>query len=183
MVKILSYFYKKVLMEFNIVKSLTNEYKHECAGTRKLLEKVPMDQLSWKPHEKANSLNDLVLHIVDLPNWVTATLERSELDFSTEPYNPKKAATVEELLKIHDDAVASALKSIANTNAGTLVNDSWTLRNGEQVYFTMPKIGVLRGFALNHLYHHRGQLVIYLRMLGVSLKGVGLYGPTAEDEM
>ncbi|HUM52631.1 MAG TPA: DinB family protein [Chitinophagales bacterium] len=168
-------------MEFDIIKSLTNEYTNECASTRKLLASVPLDNPSWKPHEKSMSLGNLAIHVADLPNWVPITLERSELDFATEPYNPKKATTTEELLKIHDDAVASALESIKNTTAEILVNENWTMRNGEKIYFTMPKIAVLRSSAFNHLYHHRGQLTVYLRLLGVAVPG--MYGPTADYPM
>lgn len=90
----------------------------------------------------------------------------------------EKAATVEELLKIHDDATAAALQSIQNTSADVLVNQQWTMRNGDTIYFTMPKIAVLRSFALNHVYHHRGQLTVYLRLLDVPVRGA--YGPTAD---
>ncbi|MFN8282727.1 MAG: DinB family protein [Chitinophagales bacterium] len=165
-------------MDFNIIKSLTNEYTNECASTRRLLETIPMDKLSWKPHEKSMSLESLAIHIADLPNWVPITLDRDGLDFATEPYVAKKAATVEELLKIHDDATAAALQSIQNTSADVLVNQQWTMRNGDTIYFTMPKIAVLRSFALNHVYHHRGQLTVYLRLLDVPVRGA--YGPTAD---
>jgi uncharacterized damage-inducible protein DinB len=168
-------------MDFNIIKSLTNEYTSECASTRRLLASVPMDKLSWKPHEKSMPLGNLAIHIADLPNWVPITLERSELDFATEPYNPKKATTTEELLKIHDDATAAALQSIQNSNAEVLVKENWTMRNGDKVYFTMPKIAVLRSSAFNHLYHHRGQLSVYLRLLDIPVPG--MYGPTADNPM
>lgn len=168
-------------MDFNIIKSLTNEYTSECASTRRLLASVPMDKLSWKPHEKSMPLGSLAIHIADLPNWVPITLERSELDFATEPYNPKKATTTEELLKIHDDATAAALQSIQNSSAEVLVKENWTMRNGDKVYFTMPKIAVLRSSAFNHLYHHRGQLSVYLRLLDIPVPG--MYGPTADNPM
>lgn len=168
-------------MDFNIIKSLTNEYTSECASTRRLLASVPMDKLSWRPHEKSMPLGNLAIHIADLPNWVPITLERSELDFATEPYNPKKATTTEELLKIHDDATAAALQSIQNSSAEVLVKENWTMRNGDKVYFTMPKIAVLRSSAFNHLYHHRGQLTVYLRLLDIPVSG--MYGPTADNPM
>lgn len=168
-------------MEFDIIKSLTNEYTHECASTRKLLEKVPLDKPDWKPHEKSMTLHNLAVHIADVPNWVPVTLERSELDFAKEKYNPKTAANTDELLKIHDDAVAAALQSIKNTTAEILKNETWTMRNGETIYFTMPKIAVLRSFAFNHIYHHRGQMSVYLRLLNVPVPG--MYGPTADENM
>ncbi|MFN8295506.1 MAG: DinB family protein [Chitinophagales bacterium] len=167
-------------MDFDIIKSLTNEYTHECAGTRKILERVPMDKLSWKPHEKSMALEFLATHIAEIPEWVPLTIEQSELDFAKQPYQAKRITTTEELLKIHDDATAAALLSIKNTTADVLKNETWTMRNGETVYFTMPKIAVLRSFAFNHIYHHRGQLTVYLRLLGVPVPG--MYGPTADDK-
>ncbi len=83
-------------------------------------------------------------------------------------------------MKSHDDATAAALKSIQNTTAEILKNETWTMRNGETIYFTLPKIAVLRTWCFNHLYHHRGQLTVYLRMLNVALPG--MYGPTADDK-
>lgn len=166
-------------MDFNIIKSLTNEYTHECTSTRKLLERIPLDNPAWKPHEKSMKIHDLAVHVADIPNWVPITIEKNELDFAKGDYSPKKAATTEELLKIHDDATAAALQSIQNTTAEILVKENWTMRNGELIYFTMPKIAVLRSWCFNHLYHHRGQLTVYLRLLGVPLPG--MYGPTADE--
>lgn len=167
-------------MEFDIIKSLTNEYSHECASTRKLLEKTPMDKLSWKPHDKSLSMEQLATHVAEIPEWVVITLEQSELDFEATPYQEKKIKTLTDLLKIHDDATASALKAIQNTTAEILKNEKWTMRNGAQIYFTMPKIAVLRSFAFNHIYHHRGQLTVYLRLLDIPVPG--MYGPTADDK-
>lgn len=177
----LIYFYKKDnFMDFDIIKSLTNEYTHECANTRKLLEKVPLDNPSWKPHEKSMTIQNLAVHIADIPNWVPITIEKNELDFAKGDYQPKTATTIAELLKIHDDATTAALLSIKNATADILKNENWTMRNGETIYFTMPKIAVLRSFAFNHIYHHRGQMTVYLRLLGISVPG--MYGPTADDQ-
>ncbi len=168
-------------MDFDIIKSLTNEYTHECASTRKLLERVPMDKLSWKPHEKSMPLGYLAIHIAELPSYVTITLSKDELDWAVEKYVPKTATTLEELLKIHDDATASALQSIQNSSADILKNGTFSMRSGEQVYFVMPKIAALRSSAFNHIYHHRGQLTVYLRLLDIPVPG--MYGPTADFPM
>ncbi|MFN8237948.1 MAG: DinB family protein [Chitinophagales bacterium] len=158
--------------------SLLMEYEKECANTRKLLAAVPMDRLGWKPHEKSMSLEQLAVHIADIPNWMAITIEKEVLDFAKEEYKPKKVATQDDLLKIHDDAVAAALKCLSEASDEKLL-ENWTMRNGEQIYFTMPKVAVLRMFVYNHLYHHRGQLTVYLRLLDVPVPG--MYGPTADD--
>jgi uncharacterized damage-inducible protein DinB len=159
--------------------SLLMEYEKECANTRKLLERVPFQDPNWRPHEKSMTLIDLAIHIADVPNWMGLTIEQEELDFAKWKYVPKQAAHVEALLKIHDDAVAGAMKSLSATTNEALL-DNWTMRHGEQIYFTMPKAACLRFFVYNHLYHHRGQLTVYLRMLNVPLPG--MYGPTADEK-
>lgn len=168
-------------MDFDIIKSLNNEFVNECANTRKLLAAVPLENPAWKPHEKSMQIHDLAVHIADLPNYVSSVLDRKELDWATEKYVPKKATTTEELLKIHDDAVISALKSIQQSSADSLKNETFSMRNGEHVYFTIPKIAALRNIAMNHLYHHRGQLTVYLRLLNIPVPG--MYGPTADFPM
>lgn len=159
---------------------LLREYKHECESTRKLLSVVPFDNPNWKPHEKSMTLSELAIHIADLPNWVPVTLERDVLDFAKEEYKPKTATSTEELLKIHDDAVDAAIKSLTAATDERFM-ENWTMRNGDKVYFTMQKIAVVRAFAFNHVYHHRGQLTVYLRLLNIPVPG--MYGPTADFEM
>jgi len=109
-------------------------------------------------------------------------------DFAITPYVPKEEGTTEDLLKYYDDCVGKARTSIQNISdenfmkTWTLRNGetvSWTLRNGETVYLAMPKIQAMRGFCLNHLYHHRGQLTVYLRTLNVPLPSI--YGPSADE--
>ena len=165
-------------MQFN--KGLLSEYIHECDSTRKLLASVPFNDPNWKPHEKSMSISQLAVHIADIPNWMTVTLDRDELDFAKGDYQPKKASTTEELLKIHDEAVESAVKCLTAATNNEKFMEDWTMRNGEQVYFTMKKIATLRAWVFNHLYHHRGQLTVYLRLLNIPVPG--MYGPTADDK-
>lgn len=162
----------------SIITSLLEEYRHECDSTRRLLEKVPFDNPSWKPHEKSMSLQNLAVHIADIPNWAVAIVDHEELDFAKGDYVPKTAANTAELLAIHDAAVAGALECLARTKEEKLA-ENWTMRNGEQIYFTMPKGVCVRTWVFNHLYHHRGQLTVYLRLLNVPVPG--MYGPTADD--
>ena len=166
-------------MEFDILKSLSNEFTHESAGTRKILERIPMDNLSWKPHEKSMSIGNLATHLVELEEWIPVVIEQNGLDFATAPYQPKKIESIESLLKEHDDAVSLALQTIGNADVDALKKETWTMRNGETIYFSLPKIATLRSFAFNHLYHHRAQLTVYFRLLGIPVPG--LYGPSADE--
>ena len=157
--------------------SLIPEYEMELKNTRKMLERVPMEKADWKPHEKSMSLGRLAVHVAEIPGWMTVTITTDELDFA-KGYTPNKAASNEELLKLFDDNAAKALDELKKASDETFLGN-WTMRNGDHLYFTMPKVVVARGFAMNHLYHHRAQLSVYLRLLDVPVPG--MYGPSADE--
>jgi uncharacterized damage-inducible protein DinB len=159
---------------------LINELKHEAATTRKLLAAIPADKKTWKPHEKSMVLEGLAKHIADLPTWVNYTLEQDAIDFS-KPY-PKSPefTTTEALVARFDHNVAEATKSLENFNEDQFFKD-WSLRDGDKIFFTMPKIAVLRNMVYNHTVHHRAQLGVYLRLLNVAVPNS--YGPTADFPM
>ncbi|RYY96471.1 MAG: damage-inducible protein DinB [Chitinophagaceae bacterium] len=158
--------------------SLLPELKHEAASTRKMLERVPYDKWDWKPHEKSMSLGALATHVADLVNWTAFTLGTEEINWAEFKYNPPVASSTAELLSILDKNTQASVEALsAATDEQLMAN--WTMRAGDQVYFTLPRIAVLRTYAFNHLVHHRGQLSVYLRLLGVPVPG--MYGPTADE--
>ena len=108
---------------------------------------------------------------------ITVTLTTDELDFA-KGYTKNKADTRDELLKLFDDYSARAMEVLKNASDETFLSN-WTMRNGDHIYFTMPKVVVARNFAMNHLYHHRAQLSVYLRLLDVPVPG--MYGPSADE--
>lgn len=154
------------------------ELKHEAVSTRKMLERVPLEKSSWKPHEKSMPLGNLTFHIADLPSWVTETMTTDELDFANTEYNPQNFESTDELLKFFDNKIADAIKALEESPDEIFLSN-WKLRNGDTVFFDMPRTQVLRGFCYNHIYHHRGQLSVYLRLLDVPLPSS--YGPTADE--
>ncbi|MDB5230500.1 MAG: hypothetical protein JWN76_1305 [Chitinophagaceae bacterium] len=161
-----------------ISRSLQGEFENEMSNTRKILERVPQNP-DWKPHEKSMSLGRLSTHIAEIPTWITMTLATEELDWSKFDYKPFAAESNEALLKFFDKNVEDARTTILTAADEAFLAD-WTMRNGDQVYFTMPKVAVVRTFAMNHLIHHRAQLTVYLRLLNVPLPQ--LYGPTADEQ-
>ena len=161
-----------------MIKEYVAEFKQELANTRKVLERVPAVHFNWKPHEKSMSLLKMASHIADMARWATITVQQDELDFSKPYPKPPEINTTEELLAFFDQVKVEALAALVNTKEETL-QENWTLRNGEQVIFTMPKAVVLRSMVFNHIIHHRGQLTIYLRLLDVPIPG--LYGPSADE--
>lgn len=159
------------------IESFAKELEQESIGTKKLLALVPADKADWKPHEKSMALKTLATHIAEIPGWIAMGLKTDELDFATTPYNPKDCNTAAELVSYFEENVTKAKETLAEYDDSVL-NDSWTMRNGEAVYFTMSKHEVIR-HSFGQLIHHRAQLGIYLRLLNIPIPGV--YGPSADE--
>lgn len=159
---------------------LLNELLHEAKSTRKMLELVPEDKFSWKPHEKSMTMGELASHLAEMPYYAYVTVEQDVLDFATSDYKPKTAATNAELLQIFDENLAKATQSLKNASDEKLLAN-WKMQAGDVVYMDMPRTQVLRGFVLNHNIHHRGQFSVYLRLNDIPLPSV--YGPTADETM
>ena len=162
----------------NISSVLIGEMEHEAKTTRACLERVPADKFDWKPHEKSMEFGKLAAHIAEMFGWTPATLQQAELDFSKMDYKPFAPKTTEDLLEFFDKTVAEAIDVLRNTGDEVFLED-WTMRNGEQVYFTMPKAVVMRSFVMNHIVHHRGQLSVYLRLNDIPVPAI--YGPSADE--
>jgi uncharacterized damage-inducible protein DinB len=159
---------------------LLPEFDHEMATTRRLLEIVPGQDATWRPHPKSYTLGDLAAHIARLPLWGRYVATQRELDLGA-PENASLAragfTTTPELVERFDQNVREAREALAATPDAAM-KEQWTLKNAGKVIFSMSRAGVLRGFVLSHLIHHRGQLTVYLRMREVPLPSI--YGPTAD---
>ena len=159
--------------------SFIGELQSEAITTRKLLANVPSDKKDWVPHAKSMKLGRLATHVAELPLWIISSVKNNELDFSKGYLPHATFNSSEELVGQFDKNVEDAIASLKDVSDETL-NEMWTLRNGEHVYFTMPKKVVIRSMAINHFIHHRGQLGVYLRLLDVPIPG--MYGPSADDK-
>jgi uncharacterized damage-inducible protein DinB len=162
--------------------ALLPEFDTEMASTRKMLERVPVANLAYKPHEKSGSLGWLAWHVSDLPSWVVETINKDELDFApvgAPRAEPPKMESREQLLASFDRKVAEARAAIAGVSDERLAGN-WTLKAGGHTIFTMPRATVLRSFVMNHMIHHRAQLGVYLRMNDVAVPG--MYGPSADEK-
>ena len=161
-----------------IASAFLAELENEAKVTRACLERVPADKFDWKPHEKSMTFGRLATHCAEMFGWTKETLKSDVLDFAAFDYKPFEPKSNEELLAFFDDHIAKAKAILAETSDETFMTD-WTMRNGEQVYFTMPKVAVMRSFVMNHIIHHRGQLSVYLRLNGIPVPS--LYGPSADE--
>lgn len=162
----------------NLAQGLLDEVKYEAMSTRKLLERVPFDKADYKPHPKSMSLKQLATHVAEISGWYKETLLQDVLDFAAGDYVPKEINNTADLLALHDKNIAQAEKILSEVSQEEF-GKMWTMKNGDTVYFTMPKAAVVRSWCMNHLYHHRAQLTVYLRMLDVALPSI--YGPTADE--
>ena len=158
--------------------ALIAELKMEAANTRKILEKVPVEKNDWKPHQKSMALGRLATHVAEIPSWVSTIFLADELDFAKTPFKSHVATTSQELLDILDKNLNEAVSVLENVTDEDF-EKMWSMRNGVQVYFTLPKKVVLRTFAYSHNFHHRARLGVYLRLLDVPVPG--MYGPTADE--
>lgn len=160
----------------NLAESLMSELTHETETTRRVLQRVPQDKLAWKPHPKSLSLGQLAMHIAVLPMGIASLLGELLRDL---PVVPRPEATsMEELMSALDASVAFACSRLSEWGDDGLAVH-WKLVNGGRTLFDLPRGSVFRSIMLNHWYHHRGQLTVYLRLLDVPVPGV--YGPTADE--
>jgi uncharacterized damage-inducible protein DinB len=158
------------------------EVEQEMAQTRKTLARVPDDKFSYKPHEKSMTMGALALHIAMMADWGADTLTSDNFDVAPvggSAYVMPTANNSAELLALFDTSVAKLKKNLAATENDAMMQP-WSLLQGGNPIFTMPRAAVMRAMILNHLVHHRGQLTVYLRMCDVPVPA--LYGPSADEK-
>jgi uncharacterized damage-inducible protein DinB len=160
--------------------ALLAEFDQEMVGTRKTLANLPDDKMGWKPHPKSFPMGTLARHVADLPNWMTETIAKDELEIGDFPgYPAPETNTQKALLELFDKNVAKARAALEGASDETLMKP-WTLMVHGHKAFTLPKVGVLRSIVMNHIIHHRAQLGVYLRMNDCPVPG--LYGPSADEK-
>jgi uncharacterized damage-inducible protein DinB len=155
------------------------ELKKESALTKKVLERIPDDKFSWKPHEKSTSFGALAHHVAELPSWIAWTIETESIDLNNLGEQPKRSETQADLLQFADSAVEKAITALENTSDEVL-QKNWKMFFGDHLLLDLPKHEVIRMSLINHMIHHRGQLTVYLRMNDIAVPG--LYGPSADEQ-
>jgi uncharacterized damage-inducible protein DinB len=161
-----------------LIDGLLQELEQETQTTRRVLERVPSNQLAWRPHEKARTLGQLALHVAMVPGGVAelaASPSPAQAPKFGEDPSPKSAS---ELIPALDQSIARAKKVLGGMDDSTLTS-TLRLMSGEREVFAIPRVAFLRSVMLNHWYHHRGQLTVYLRELGASIPSI--YGPSADE--
>jgi uncharacterized damage-inducible protein DinB len=159
-----------------MIESIANELRDETVTTRRVLERVPADKLAWKPHQRSKSLGELAMHVASIPAMAERIAKHDE--FAAGGGTPAVAGSAEEILAAFERNVRAAEEALDGMTEQTAAG-SWRLIFRGKEVFSKPRVKALRTNMLNHMYHHRGQLTVYLRLLDVPVPMV--YGPTADE--
>lgn len=157
--------------------ALLPEFDHEMSNTRKSLKRVPDDKLGWKPHNKSMTMAALATHLATINHWADAIIDQESFDVTNVPPPPAMKSR-KEILDAFDQNTASARKAIARASDEALMKP-WSLISQGKTIFTLPRIGVLRSFIMNHTIHQRAQLGVYLRLNDIAVPSI--YGPSADE--
>src|SRR5438067_4692561 len=159
-----------------MIEALLQELEQEAQTTKRVLERVPGDRLAWKPHDRSMSLGQLALHVATVPGNIAEICQRSP--FQVPQFTQPAATSAAELVPTLEQSVAKA-RDILRTMDDASLSNAWRVVDGDREVFTMPVGAVLRTIMLNHWYHHRGQLSVYLRQVGALVPSI--YGPSADE--
>ena len=161
-----------------IAEALLQELEREAPASRRVLERVPPDQFGWRPHPRSMSAGQLGLHVASIPGNVARLAQTAGFDIATAPGSYPEAIGAAELLATFDRSIASLRDVLAHMDDAA-ANASWRLAHGEREIAAWSRATLVRTMGLNHWYHHRGELVVYLRLLGVPVPVV--YGRSADE--
>jgi uncharacterized damage-inducible protein DinB len=162
----------------SVVAPMVAEFHEEARTTRRVLERVPADKLTWKPHKKSMSIGQLALHVAAVPGRFVPNLKKTEHEVNPTNFQFAEPASREEILAAFDQSVKDAgafLESLSEEDAQA----DWTLKANGRTLFTKSRLGIIRMIMLSHIYHHRGELAVYLRLLDVPVPSI--YGPSADE--
>jgi len=157
---------------------MLKEFNDEAATTKRVLDRVPADKLGWKPHERSMSLGQLALHIATVPGGIARITKPDAFDVSKNSFTPPTPNHLEEIHAALEQSIRDVEQTMEETTPDA-VQANWHLMAGEKELASIPRCSAWRSLMLNHWYHHRGQLSVYLRMLDVPVPSI--YGPSADE--
>ena len=161
-----------------IAAPLLAELEQEATATQRMLERVPDDKLTWRPHERSMSLGQLALHIATLTGGIANFLETDGIDVNDVDFTPAQPESKADIIEGFREAQSNARAKLEGLSDESAVSE-WRLTRGDDPIWSLPKLALARTLMFNHLYHHRGQLTVYLRMLEVPVPAT--YGRSADE--
>jgi uncharacterized damage-inducible protein DinB len=159
-----------------IIDAILMEVDQEAKTTQRVLDRIPEDKLAWKPHAKSYSLGQLGLHIARAQGALAEAVSKDSHEISS--FIQPEPTSRKEVLDTFTQSTANAKQLLARLDDTRLMS-TWTATRNGKVILTMPRIAFIRAIMLNHIYHHRGQLSVYLRLLDVPVPSI--YGPSADE--
>jgi uncharacterized damage-inducible protein DinB len=154
------------------------EFQEEVSTTRRILERIPAERLTWKPHPKSMSIGQLAMHIATVPGGLAKITQQDGFNVEQGNFEPPQPKSLEEIRSAFDGSVREAEQWLGQMSDDQAAG-SWRLSKGDREIFTQPRSRVMRSIMLNHWYHHRGQLSVYLRLLEVPVPVI--YGRSADE--
>jgi uncharacterized damage-inducible protein DinB len=170
---------KREERDFMVKQLMIGDTTQEWASTRRMLERLPDEHMTWRPHEKSMTLGGLATHLINLLNWQIAILQYQEFDLSTVPLRREPLEKCADILGEFEANVGKLEKILAECDE-KMLGEEWTLRHGDHIIRREPRAIAFRTFGLSHMIHHRAQLGVYLRLLDIPVPGI--YGPSADEE-
>ena len=165
-----------------ITELLLAELDHEAVGIRKTLERVPEGKNDWKPHEKSMPLGNLATIVATVPAWLDMVVNVDELDINPpggSTYRSPQWKTRHDLLDQFETSLKKGREVLQKTSDHHLFNTKWRLLSAGKLMTEQSRYEAIREGVLNHMAHHRGQLTVYLRLLGEKVPAI--YGPSADE--
>src|SRR5215467_8586116 len=165
-----------------ITELLLAELDRESIGIRKALERVPEGKNDWKPHEKSMPLGYLATIVANIPAWLDMVVNIDELDINPvggSRFRPPEWKTRRELLDQFEASLKKGREVLQKTTDDHLLNTKWRMLSAGNLMMEQSRYEAVRGGVLNHMAHHRGQLTVYLRLLGEKVPAI--YGPSADE--
>jgi len=161
----------------SIAQAILNEFEGQVPVTRKFLERLPENHLTWKPHEKSMSAGQLAFHLAFVPGGVIQFVQNSPApapDFASFP----QPATKQEILAKYEESVGTVRNLLPKMDDAKL-HETWRMVQGDKEVLAVPRAQFIRDIMLNHWYQHRGQFGVYLRILNVPVPAS--WGPSADE--
>jgi uncharacterized damage-inducible protein DinB len=160
----------------SIAKSLLAEFEVQAPITRKFLERLPHDKLTWKPHERSMTAGQLAYHLAFVPGGIVQFVQKNPAQ--APGFNFPQPASVAEILDAFDQSIVTVRELLPKIDDGAM-EETWRLVAGGEEVLAQPRGEFLRDVMFSHWYQHRGQFSVYLRLLNIAVPSS--WGPSADE--
>lgn len=162
----------------SIAQALLSEFEVQAPITKRFLERLPEDKLTWKPHEKSMTAGQLALHLARVPGGVIQAAQQGSIPVPEFNKHIPQPSSVQEILSTLDGSIKTVREVLPQLDDGKML-ETWRMTQGDKEVWSMPRAEFVRNIMLNHWYQHRGQFSVYLRMLNVLVPAS--WGPSADE--